>query len=81
VTSEGVLERIHAALVGCGLPTELPRGLPLESLLPAMRADKKRQGGRVAFVVPADGGAAILPDVDLDDALTALAPAEVEAHG
>ena len=45
----GLAESLKADFASCGLPTELP--CPLEDLEPAIRADKKSEGGRVRWVL------------------------------
>ena len=64
---------VHVAdvLQRLGLPTEAP---PLEEsrLLAALSADKKRTAGRARFVVPAEGGAALVTGVDPREALAML---------
>ena len=49
-------EEFAARFVAAGLPTSLPSGLSLESLVPLMRGDKKREGGAVTFALPCRWG-------------------------
>jgi shikimate kinase/3-dehydroquinate synthase len=70
-------ERLMALVERFGLPWGPPDGLDREDLLRAMTADKKRRGGRAAFVVPAPGGAELVEGVDPGEAIAALLPESV----
>jgi 3-dehydroquinate synthetase len=52
----GLAQVIRKALTGLGLPVELPPGLSQESLIMAMRKDKKRAGGAHRFALPVQIG-------------------------
>ena len=54
IAEEGLSARIESDLLACGLPVELP--CPEEELLPAMRKDKKAEGGLVRLVLPVKVG-------------------------
>ena len=64
---------VHVAdvLHRLGLPTEAP-SLDEDRLLAALSADKKRAAGTTRFVVPAEGGAALVTGVDPREALAML---------
>ena len=60
--------RVTAALESVGLPTKLPPEFPRDRILPALRRDKKFEGGQVRFVVtPRLGAAHLASDITLDD--------------
>lgn len=66
-------ERIELALEEVGLPTRIPKKLSPESLLEAMRRDKKRLAGKIRFVLLREVGMAFLTeDVPETDVLTTL---------
>jgi 3-dehydroquinate synthase len=48
----GLAERISEVLTGLGLPVSIPADVDRSRLLPAMRLDKKKEGGAVRFVLP-----------------------------
>jgi 3-dehydroquinate synthase len=73
LTAAHTSSRLQATFDRLGLPTVAPTDLDVEAMAAAMRSDKKRRAGRSVFVVPADGGAALLEGVDPRDALLALA--------
>ena len=52
VGTPGVAGEIQGALQGLGLPVEIPADLDRGRILQAMGVDKKKQGGRVRFVLP-----------------------------
>ncbi len=57
-------ERIGDLLASLELPTRLPRPLPADALMDAMRLDKKVRGGRVRLVIAGPiGTAAVVDDV------------------
>lgn len=68
----GLPGRFAAALDALGLPVEPPGGLDRDALVGAMGADKKRAGGRLRFVLPAEDGAELADDVTAETALAAL---------
>ncbi|MBN1248149.1 MAG: 3-dehydroquinate synthase, partial [Anaerolineae bacterium] len=63
----GLADRIAAVLEVVGLPTRCPPW-PVEQVWGAMRHDKKRQGERLHWVLPAAIGQVDLAD-DVPDAL------------
>ncbi|HXF56381.1 MAG TPA: bifunctional shikimate kinase/3-dehydroquinate synthase [Actinomycetota bacterium] len=75
---EGRLARLLRAL---GLPTRPPEGLDPGRVAAAMAGDKKRRAGRLVFVVPAPGGAALLEGVPMKEALEVLFAAEPDGGG
>lgn len=48
----GLAKSIARVLEGLGLPTEIPEGLDRQSILSAMRVDKKKRRGVVRFALP-----------------------------
>jgi 3-dehydroquinate synthase len=44
-------ERIIKLVKKTGLPTELPAGVPMQSLIQGMEVDKKAAGGKIKFVI------------------------------
>lgn len=49
VAEAGTADRLRSAVDGAGLPFAIPTGMQAETLLSAMRTDKKGRGGRLAF--------------------------------
>ncbi|MGH2664118.1 MAG: bifunctional shikimate kinase/3-dehydroquinate synthase [Actinomycetota bacterium] len=76
-TDPNLAERLAVLVERFGLPSTPPDGLDREDLLRAMAADKKRRGGRAAFVVPAPGGAELVEGLDPREAIAALLPESV----
>ncbi len=71
--SPEVPARISALLSRVGLPTRLP-GFDPAAVLAAMSSDKKRQAGKLRFVLPhAIGSVALHDDVTTDEVLAVLA--------
>jgi 3-dehydroquinate synthetase len=68
-------DRVRSVLDRLGLPTTVPHELDREAMIEAMGADKKRRSGRAAFVVPADGGAALLEGIEPAEAVECLVAA------
>ena len=48
----GLDEKLMAALRNFDLPVDLPTSIPVQSILEAMRSDKKRAAGKHRFVLP-----------------------------
>lgn len=70
IARKGLAEKIADTLSALGLPIQLPRELPREDILRAMRVDKKRQAKSVRFALPVEIGKVELVDVaDLEDVL------------
>ena len=67
----GLALRVADVLQRLGLPTVAP-DLDEDRLLAALSADKKRAAGKARFVVPAEGGAALVTGVDPREALAML---------
>jgi len=57
VAKAGTAATISKALLAAGLPTELPDGMNRESLIEAMRTDKKGRSGKTRFALPLRIGA------------------------
>jgi 3-dehydroquinate synthase len=66
ITPPEKAREITALLNGLGYETAAPHplGLPAETLLGAMKSDKKRKQGKLAFIVPAGTGAVIVSEDD-----------------
>jgi shikimate kinase/3-dehydroquinate synthase len=73
LTPEGLDRKLADLLAGIGLPVVCP-DLAEETLLEAMRSDKKRTAEGAAFVVPAAPGAYLVEGVDPGMALAAMYP-------
>jgi len=70
VAAKGLSDAIGASLSALGLPIRIPRELPREELIRAMRLDKKKSNGIVRFALPVEVGKVDLVDVaDLEMAL------------
>ena len=54
--------KVEAALIGLGLPTRIPPNLNPQALYAAMGSDKKRQAGRLRFVLIHDVGDVFVRD-------------------
>ncbi len=52
LAASGLSEEIAAALESLGLPLEIPKDLPRETLLRCMKVDKKKANGVVCFSLP-----------------------------
>ena len=66
ITAPGTLARLTALLQTLGLPRELP-DIPAESLIRAMRRDKKRDGARLTAVLPEEIGRCRTETVDPEE--------------
>jgi 3-dehydroquinate synthetase len=69
-TEAALAEHLETTLGRLELPTTPPAGLHPEALVEAMTADKKRRSGQNVFVVPAEGGAALLEGIDPTEAVS-----------
>jgi 3-dehydroquinate synthase len=70
VAGDGLSDRIRAVLSVLGLPVEIPKKLPREEIILAMRVDKKKNAKAIRFALPAEIGNVILVDVtDLESVL------------
>ena len=70
VAAKGLSDVIGESLSALGLPIRIPRELPREGLLRAMKVDKKKSNGGVRFALPVEIGQVDLFDVaDLEMAL------------
>lgn len=56
IAQKGLAERIAVSLKTWGLPISLPPQMTPENFLPFMRVDKKKQSGRIHFVLPVEIG-------------------------
>jgi shikimate kinase/3-dehydroquinate synthase len=70
VAGKGFSETIGGSLSALGLPIHIPKELPREELIRAMRMDKKKSNGVIRFALPVEIGKVDLVDVaDLEMAL------------
>jgi 3-dehydroquinate synthase len=60
-------ERALRLIQRLGLPTELPGGIPSESLLSALKKDKKIQGNICHFVLISKIGQAVIHAIPVED--------------
>ena len=68
-----VCARIENLLRAIGLPTRIPRELPVSAILDAMATDKKRVNARLRFVLPRRIGEVVLvDDLEIDQVQTAI---------
>jgi 3-dehydroquinate synthase len=44
-------KRIHVVIARLGLPTQLPRAIPIEQIISAAARDKKNRGGRTVYLI------------------------------
>ena len=58
----GLADRVEALVARVGLATHLPIAMPIDDLIEAMRRDKKRQGGKLRFVLLHDVGEPFISD-------------------
>ncbi|HJR78803.1 MAG TPA: 3-dehydroquinate synthase [Anaerolineales bacterium] len=56
VASSGLTESIRAPLSELGLPVQIPKDLPRQDLIRAMKVDKKKSNGVVRFALPVEIG-------------------------
>jgi len=64
LSNEGLLKMIRNALSGLELPVDIPKELPREEILRAMRMDKKKSAKSIRFALPLEIGKVDLVDVD-----------------
>jgi shikimate kinase / 3-dehydroquinate synthase len=70
VAGKGLSEALAESLSALGLPIHIPRGMPHEEIICAMRLDKKKNANAIRFALPAEIGRVELVDVtDLESAL------------
>jgi 3-dehydroquinate synthase len=70
VAEKGVLDEIRKVLSGLGLPVDIPRHMPCDEIIRAMRVDKKKIAKSIRFALPIEIGKVELVDVDdLDEVL------------
>ena len=74
----GLADRVEALVSRVGLTTTLPTVMPVDALVQAMHRDKKRQGGKLRFVLLREIGDPFLADdvmpSALDKVLVSLQP-------
>jgi 3-dehydroquinate synthetase len=74
----GLADRVEALVARVGLATSLPTAMPTDDLIDAMNRDKKRQGGKLRFVLMRDICDAFVaddvPSTALDKVLISLQP-------
>ncbi len=60
--------RVKEVIMACGLPTSIPRDLPINSIVAALGRDKKFDAGAIRFILTPKLGTAFVSDkVTLDD--------------
>ena len=70
VASKGLSDSVAEALSALGLPIQIPKELPRDEIIRAMRLDKKKNAKAIRFALPAEIGRVILLDVtDLESVL------------
>lgn len=70
IAEKGLSTTIASVLSGLGLPVDIPKELPRQEILRAMRVDKKKDAARVRFALPLRIGKVELVDVtDLEHVL------------
>ncbi len=70
VAGKGLSEAVAESLSALGLPIHIPKDLPRDELIRAMRMDKKKSKGVVRFALPVEIGKVELVDViDLESVL------------
>lgn len=73
ITPDTVAQELRETVAQAGLPTQLPSGINAETLLNAMRHDKKRAGDSLSVVLPTDiGNARLEPNIPLSALQEAL---------
>ena len=74
----GLADRVESLVARVGLATRLPIAMPVDALIEAMHRDKKRQGGKLRFVLMRDIGEAFVaddvPSTALEKVLVGLQP-------
>ncbi len=53
LADQGLAERLAGIFAALGLPVSVPPGIDAASVMTAMRHDKKKEGGKVRFALPA----------------------------
>ncbi|HSG44313.1 MAG TPA: hypothetical protein VLA72_14280, partial [Anaerolineales bacterium] len=64
VAQKGLADIVGNVLVGLGLPLEIPKSMPREEIIRAMRVDKKKTAKSIRFALPVKIGRAELVNVD-----------------
>jgi len=70
VAAKGLSETVAESLSALGLPIQIPKDLPRDELVRAVRVDKKKNAQAIRFALPAEIGRVELVDVtDLENVL------------
>jgi 3-dehydroquinate synthetase len=70
LAGNGLVEAVAESLSALGLPIQIPKELPREEIIRAMRLDKKKNAQAIRFALPVEIGKVELVDVtDLGTAL------------
>ena len=64
IAEKGLADKIAGTLSALGLPTEIPKEMPREEIVSAMRVDKKKNAKVIRFALPAEIGRVELVNVD-----------------
>ena len=67
IADKGLSEKISRTLSALSLPTELPKDMPREEIIRAMKMDKKKNAQTIRFALPVDIGKVELVDVTVSD--------------
>ncbi|NJC95810.1 MAG: 3-dehydroquinate synthase, partial [Anaerolineae bacterium] len=68
IAEPGLTDEIRKSLSALGLPVEIPKDLPYEEIVRAMRVDKKKNAQVIRFALPVEIGRVELVEVsDLED--------------
>ena len=71
VAAKGLSEAVAESLSALGLPIHIPKEMPREEILRAMRVDKKKNAKAIRFALPAEIGRVELVDVtDLESVIS-----------
>ena len=70
LSNKGLSKKIENVLCGLGLPVDIPKELPREEIIRAMKRDKKKNANAIRFALPVEIGTVELLDVmDLEEVL------------
>jgi len=64
LASQSTVEAIESTLSNLGLPIQIPKEMPREEIIRAMRVDKKKNAKSIRFALPVEIGRVELVDVD-----------------
>lgn len=70
LAEKGLAQRLKADFEACGLPAECP--YTLNTLVQAMKLDKKAAGGKVKFILPVKPGDVVIKEMTVEEAIDDL---------